>query len=123
MFKMFTGQGNKQGGAPGAKGPAGAQVLTPQFTKGHPLDAHLFISEQPDWRVAAAGQPVWTTADVPLAEAGVLRRGVHVYRPSPVRCVGGWRWRWVAGAGAGRDCKTLPGCLLRVEQTPPGCSI
>lgn len=112
MFKMFTGKGKPGAGAPGAGGPGGPQLLSPQFPKGHPVDAHLFISEGPDWRAAAAGTPVWTTSDVPLAESGEVRQGVYVYRPSPVRAVlgAGCTWRgpgwllcccpWVSAASA-----------------------
>jgi hypothetical protein len=80
MFKMFTG-GNKN--AP--TGPGGkAQVLSPLLPRGHPLDMHLFISEQPDWRAAASdGEPVWTASNVPLGEPGPARGSSYVYRPSP----------------------------------------
>ena len=60
------------------------QFLTPQFPRGQPLDCHLYVSEAADWRdAAAAGTPVWTAGDVPLAEPGVVRQHSHVYRPSP----------------------------------------
>lgn len=63
------------------------QVLSPRLFKGHPLDMHLYLSERPTWQDAvAAEQPVWTAADVPLAEAGVQRTAEFVYRPSLVRC-------------------------------------
>lgn len=60
------------------------QVLSPQFPRGHPLDLHLFISEQPDWQRAAADEaPAWTARDLALGMPGVVKQGAVAYRPSP----------------------------------------
>jgi hypothetical protein len=76
--------------------------VVPQFPKGHPLDMHLFLTEQPEWRAAAqAEQPIWVASDVPLAEPGVTREFDYVYRPSEVG----------AGSGAGSwDAACSCGC-------------
>ena len=90
------------------------QFVVPQFPKGHPLDMHLFLTEQPEWRAAAqAEQPIWVASDVPLAEPGVTRVFDYVYRPSEVG----------AGAGAG---SRIAACLLRrcwLSWCQPGVNI
>ncbi|EFN57413.1 hypothetical protein CHLNCDRAFT_142853 [Chlorella variabilis] len=81
-MKMFTGGGNK--GAQQADGKE-ARIVSPRLPRGHPLDMHLFISEEASWQaVAAQAQPVWLAADVALAEPDVKREATFVYRPSKV---------------------------------------
>jgi hypothetical protein len=81
MMKMFTG-GNK--GQQGGAGGKDAKFLTPRLPRGHPLDMHLYISEEASWQaVAAAATPIWSTFEVPLAEQQEPRRLQYVYRPSP----------------------------------------
>ena len=71
--------------------------MVAQFPKGHPVDMHLFLTEQPEWRAAAlAEQPIWVASDVPLAEPGVTRSFDYIYRPSEVRWGGVGAERWDA---------------------------
>lgn len=87
------------------------QVLSPQFSRGHPLDMHLYISEQRDWRKAAAAeQPVWTADNVPLAEGGEARGSSFLYRPSPAVQNNGsvWVHAVFTPAGAPNDPNGAP---------------
>lgn len=104
------------------------QVLSPQFSRGHPLDMHLYISEQREWRKAAAAeQPVWTADNVGLAEPGEARGSSVVYRPSPAvqaNC-SVWLHAVFTPAGAPTDPNGAPqagsdGCRGRVARRLAG---
>lgn len=87
MFKQLSGfmGGNK----PGAGGSAGGRPqppLVPKYYRSHPLDVHVYVSEQPRWQDAAKGEePVWVAPDVALAGSGPPHTFTYAYHPSLVR--------------------------------------
>ena len=89
MFKQLSGfMGGSKPGAGGVAvgGKGAAPPLVPKYYRSHPLDVHVYVSEQRRWRDAAAGEePVWVAPNVALAGSGPPHTFTYAYRPSPVR--------------------------------------
>lgn len=82
-MRTFFGSNNKAA-APGQKGAVPS--LSPRLPPMALVDAHLFVSEVPSWRVAAAeGPAVWVSPGLALGDTKDVRQYSFEYRPSEVR--------------------------------------